>query len=67
MNKYNRRHGNNNLGGAMFWLIFAGIAAYGIWKVVEFRRKLNEVQKIEREVPRIEPSPYQLPVDSISK
>ena len=67
MNKYNRQHGGNNLSGFMFWLVFAGVAVYGIWKVVEFKRKVNETHKMETEKMPVERSPYLLPVDSVTK
>jgi hypothetical protein len=49
MNKYNRRHGQSNTSKGIYWILFAGIIAVIVYKVVEFRRKIKEVQNSEKE------------------
>ena len=49
MNKYGRKHGSSNTSKGIYWILFAGAVAYGIFKIVLYVRKVNEVHEIEME------------------
>jgi hypothetical protein len=49
MNKYNRRHGQSNTSKGIYWILFAGIIAVLVYKIVEFKRKIKEVQDSEKQ------------------
>ncbi|HUR65621.1 MAG TPA: hypothetical protein VMZ03_04660 [Chitinophagaceae bacterium] len=50
MSKYKRRHGVSNTSKGIYWILLAGIIAVLVYKVIEFRRKIKEVeQDIEKE------------------
>lgn len=48
MNKYKRRHKGDNLSRGMYWILFAVVVAYIIYKIVVFKRNVSEVQQMEK-------------------
>lgn len=50
----------------LWWIMFAGALAYGVFKIRECRHRMNEVQETETQMKTIETYPS-LPVDSLFK
>ena len=68
MSKYGRQHTSDNLSKGVYWILFAGALAYGIFKVVLYVRKVNEVHKIEMEENKYNNSGYYIIInDSAGK
>ncbi|HMK27653.1 MAG TPA: hypothetical protein VK483_16595 [Chitinophagaceae bacterium] len=68
MNKYGRQHGSGNTSKGIYWILFAGAAALGIYKIVLYVRKVNEVHEIEMEEKKYNKSgPYIIITDSTGK
>jgi hypothetical protein len=49
MSKYRRQHGSDNTSKGIYWILFAGVAALGIYKVVQLVRNVNSMHDIEME------------------
>ena len=49
MSKYRRQYTSDNLSKGVYWILFAGAVAYGIFKVFLYVRKVNEVHDMEME------------------
>ena len=49
MNRYNRRHGQSNTSKGIYWILFAGMIALMVYKVIQYNRRFKEVQDIEKQ------------------
>ena len=49
MSKYGRQHSSGNMSKGIYWILFAGVAALGIYKIVQLVRTVNTVHEIEME------------------
>jgi hypothetical protein len=49
MSKYGRQHSSGNTSKGIYWILFAGVAALGIYKIVNMVRTVNKVHEIETE------------------
>lgn len=49
MNKYNRRHGQSNTSKGIYWILFAGMIALMVYKVIQYNRRFKEVQDMEKQ------------------
>jgi hypothetical protein len=68
MNKYKRQHGSGNTSKGIYWILFAGIVAIIIFKVVIFVRNANELHDIEMEDKNYNgPGYYIIKTDSAGK
>lgn len=68
MSKYRRQHSSDNTSKRIYWILFAGALAYGIFKVVLYVRKVNEVHDMEMQGNKYNNSgPYIITTDSTGK
>ena len=69
MNKYKRQHGGSNTSPGIYWILFAGIVAVIVYKIVEFRRKIKEVETMQKQpeykIYQIGDTAYLLPDTSV--
>lgn len=47
MSKYNRQHGSANMSKGIHWILIAGVAALGIYKIVHLFQTVNTVHEFE--------------------
>ena len=68
MNKYGRQHSSGNTSKGIYWILIAGVAALGIYKVVQLVRTVDTVHEIEMEEKKYNNSgPYIITTDSAGK
>ena len=68
MSKYKRNHSSVNMNKGVFWILFAGVAALGIFKIVQLVRTVNKVHDMEMEENKYNNSgSYIIIIDSTGK
>ena len=47
MRRYNRRYTSPNTSKSVYWITVAAVVAYIVYRVIEFKRNVDRVHKME--------------------